>query len=393
MQDRHHALSGLVEVFAQAVLQEGVFHRRGRLCHADALAEVADGHGRVAAAAQAAEGRHPGVVPAGDLALLDELAQLTLGHDRMVDAQTGELDLAGLRGQGAVLHDPVVQGTVGLKFQGAEGVGNVLHRVLDGMGKVIHGIDAPLVAGGVVRHVVDAVDRRVPHIKVAGGQVDLRAEGHRAVWELARLHPAEEVQALLHGAVAVGRAGRSRQIAAVFTHLLRGQLADVGQTLPDQLLGAFVHLVEILGGVVEAVAPVEAEPVDILLDGLHVLNVFLRGVGVVHAEVAQAAELLRRAEVDAKSLAVADVQITVGLRREAGVDGHAGVLSALGNILLNESVDKILVFVVPDFFCHGFILTELKMILYDTTILPELQDKIGKTDKNSDPCAKTPACS
>ena len=35
-------------------------------------------------------------------------------------------------------------------------------------------------------------------------------------------------------------------------------------------------------------------------------------------------------------------------------------LTALGNIFLDEGVDKILVFVVLDFFCHGLILTETK---------------------------------
>ena len=57
---------------------------------------------------------------------------------------------------------------------------------------------------------------------------------------------------------------------------------------------------------------------DVLLDGLHVLHVLLGGVGVVHAEIAQAAVLLGGAEVDGQGLAVADVEIAVGLRRTSG---------------------------------------------------------------------------
>ncbi len=97
-------------------------------------------------------------------------------------------------------------------------------------------------------------------------------------------------------AVAVGPGRRG-------TELLRRQLADVGQALLE-----------------EPVAPVKAQPVDILLDGVHILGVLLGGVGVVHAQVAQAAEALGGAEVDGQRLAVADVQIAVGLRRKTGVD-------------------------------------------------------------------------
>ena len=39
---------------------------------------------------------------------------------------------------------------------------------------------------------------------------------------------------------------------------------------------------------------------------------------------------------------MADVEIAVGLGGKTGVDGHALVLAALCNILINEIVDKIL---------------------------------------------------
>ena len=122
----------------------------------------------------------------------------------MVDAQTGELDLPGPGGQLAVLDDPVVQGAVGLKLQGAQAVGDALQRVLDGVGKVVHGVDAPLVALPVVAHVVDAVDDGVAHVEVAAGQVDLGPQRHGTVGELPGPHAGKQVQALLHGPVAVG---------------------------------------------------------------------------------------------------------------------------------------------------------------------------------------------
>ena len=53
---------------------------------------------------------------------------------------------------------------------------------------------------------------------------------------------------------------------------------------------------------------------------------------------------IRSAEVDDQRLAVTDMQVAVGLRRETGVYGFAGKLPALGNIFLNKCVDEIFAF-------------------------------------------------
>ena len=122
-------------------------------------------------------------------------------------------------------------------------------------------------------------------------------------------------------------------VAPVTGELLRRQLAHIGQALPDQAYGKLIGLLEIIRSVIEAVAPVEAEPVDILFDGVDELRVLLGRVGVVHTQVAQPAELFRGTEIDAQRLAVADMQITVGFGRETGVDLHpletaAGAMSS-----------------------------------------------------------------
>ena len=83
---------------------------------------------------------------------------------------------------------------------------------------------------------------------------------------------------------------------------------------------------------------------DVLLDGFHKLHVFLGGVGVIHTQVAQAAKLLGSAEVNDQGLAVADVQVAVGLRREPGVNGFAGEPAPFGNIFFNKGVNEILAF-------------------------------------------------
>src|SRR5690606_20722519 len=89
----------------------------------------------------------------------------------------------------------------------------------------------------------------------------------------------------------------------------------------DQVLGPLVELLEVVGGVVEVLAPVVAEPVHVLDDGVDVLLLLLDRVGVVEPQVAAAAEFLGDAEVDADRLGMADVQVAVRLRREPGDDG------------------------------------------------------------------------
>src|SRR5690606_40303390 len=69
-------------------------------------------------------------------------------------------------------------------------------------------------------HVLDPVQRRVAQVDIAAGHVDLRAQGARAIGELARAHPAEQVEVFLDGPVAVRRiATRFGQRAAILAHL------------------------------------------------------------------------------------------------------------------------------------------------------------------------------
>ena len=83
---------------------------------------------------------------------------------------------------------------------------------------------------------------------------------------------------------------------------------------------------------------------DVLLNGVYVLRVFLGGVGVIHPQVADAAKLFCRTEVNDEGFAVANVEVPIGLRGETGVNLVSGKLSALPQVLLNESVNEIFIF-------------------------------------------------
>lgn len=77
----------------------------------------------------------------------------------------------------------------------------------------------------------------------------------------------------------------------------------------------------------------------VFTDGIHVFGIFLHRIGIVEAQVAQPAVLLRQPEVDADGFGVADVQIAVRLRREPGVDFPAE--APRGVVLIDADVQKI----------------------------------------------------
>ena len=196
----------------------------------------------------------------------------------------------------------------------------------------------------------DAVHDRVAEEHVRMGHVDLRAQDLRPVGELAVLHPLEEVEVLLDAAVTPWRRrARYGDRAAVLADLLLRLVVDVGQPLLDEDDGPLVELVE----VVRCIAlqrPVEAEPVDVALDRIDILDVLLDGVRVVEAQVALAAVFLGQTEVDADALGVADVQVAVRLGREARL--YAGF--ALGDRLFDDLFEEVqrLLGCFVGFACH-----------------------------------------
>ena len=121
------------------------------------------------------------------------------------------------------------------------------------------------------------------------------------------------------GAVRAVGAGL-RQRAAMPAHLLGRQAVDVGLSLLDQMHGVLVELLEVVRRVVQPLRPVEAEPADVGLDRVDVLDVFLGRIRIVEPQVARPAELGRDAEIEADRLRMADVEVAVRLRRKAGRD-------------------------------------------------------------------------
>ena len=319
-----------VQMLAHTLLEHAIVDPGVGLGHADALGEQAKALGRVAAPARRHQRRQARIVPALDMFFRDQLDQLALGQHDIAEVEPREFELLrqGAREQsafGQARQQPVVERALVLEFQRADGMGDLLQRILDWMGVGVHRVDAPRIAAAMVRRPPDAVDRRVAQVDVGRAHVDFRAQHHAALGVPAGAHFAQARERLGGRALAPGtvdavlgqRAARGAQfLGALFVH--------VGVARTDQVFRRLVHGIEIVARVVQVLgavgAPVKAEPAHRIEYRIDVLLFFLLRIGIVEAHVADAAVVAREAEVEADRLGVAEVQVAVGLGRKARAD-------------------------------------------------------------------------
>ena len=127
-------------------------------------------------------------------------------------------------------------------------VGNMLNGVLNGMGKVIHGINAPLISRIVMLHMSHTVNNGSSHVDI--GLKPCRswhgAPFHRPCTFL--LHLLKKAQVFFNGTVSVGAFLTGIvKVAAVLSDLLCGKIAYKGLSLLNQEDSAFIHLFKIIG--------------------------------------------------------------------------------------------------------------------------------------------------
>ena len=186
------------------------------------------------------------------------------------------------------------------------------------MREIVHRIDAPLGAGAMMFGVQNAVHHRIAHVQVLRSHVDLGPQRARAVWKFAGAHALKQVQILCDGPVAPGalRAGFGQR-SAILPHLIRGKIANISAPGQDQLHRPYVQLVEVVGRIEEPVFPVASQPANVFDNRIDILGLFLRRIGVVEAQVALTAKLRGEPKVEIDRFGVANVQISVRLRRKA----------------------------------------------------------------------------
>ena len=241
MQHCHPTWRRVFQCAAGAELQEFHGHTVFLPGDADALAEVPN-HGRgVAAAAQPGDGGQARIVPARDVAALDEFAEEPRGHHCVFQVEPRELYLRRVEVDVHMVEHPIVEFAVVLELQGAERVRHPLQGIAQAVREVVHRIDAPSVAGAVVRRVANAIEHRVAHHEVRRGHVDLGAQHLLAIAELAGAHAAEQRQVLLHGAATPrARFAGFAERAAGGGDLRRALAIDIRPAPFDELLGEAV---------------------------------------------------------------------------------------------------------------------------------------------------------
>ena len=348
----HTALGFVTKHLANAVLEHAHFDELVLLGNATALHKVAQRSRRVATPAHAGNRWHTRVVPAADYAVVDHYPELALARDRVGKVQARELDLARPMRRLQLVEKPVIQRPVILELQCAKRVRNVLVRIRKRVCKIIHRVDAPGVTGALVIDMPDAIQRRIAQVHIGGCHIDLRTQHVLTIGELTCTHAAEEIHILGDSAFTV-RAVRAwlGQRPAMRANLLGAQRVHIGKPHLDQLLGSLVQLPEIVRRVRQAVAPVESQPVHILLNGVDVLLVFLVRIGVVITQEGAPARLGGDTEIQADRHDVADVQVAIRLRRKPGNDF---AMLPGREVVMDDLADE-----VPRRFAHRFISLDL----------------------------------
>src|SRR6516165_9985092 len=256
------------------------------------------------------------------MAAAHELGQHPLGENRVGEIEAGELILMRARGDRKIIEQPVIQRSVVLEFERADGMSDVLDGIRLPMREIVARVDAPGGAGARVTGVQDAIEDRIAQVDIARRHVDLGAQDARPIGKLARAHAPEQVEIFRNRTLAPWAVlSRFRQSPARGANFLRRLIVNIGFARTDETLGPFEQLLEIVGGMIEMPTPVEAEPTHIALDGVDVLLLLLERIGIIEAQMAAPSEFPRNAEVEEDRLGVTDVQVAVGLRRETGHDG------------------------------------------------------------------------
>ena len=220
---------------------------------------------------------------------------------------------------------------------------DTLYGVAQRMREIVHGINAPLVTRAVMRGMTNPVQGGIAHDQIGRRHVDLRAQHVCTIREFTSAHAPEEVEILLNGAVSIGALpARLSQGTSVLTDFISAKVVYIRLSHFNELLSVLVQLVEIIGSVEFTIAPVTAKPADIFPDGLHVFRVFLRGIRIIEAQIAEPVELLRHTEVQADGLGMPEVKVAVRFGWEPRM--HLPVKTARGIVCHNLCADKIRAF-------------------------------------------------
>ncbi|OPZ55414.1 MAG: hypothetical protein BWY89_01356 [Bacteroidetes bacterium ADurb.BinA012] len=198
------------------------------------------------------------------------------------------------------------------------------------------------------------VDNGITHVQVGRSHINPGSQHTAALLKFTLVHPVEQVEVLLNAAVTVRTfsAGLGRG-----TLLLRDGLGTlvihIGEAAINQQYSKIPQLAKIVRSVVFPVFPGKSKPLDIFLDGINILHLLFGGVGVIKPQVTLSAILFGHAEVKADRLCMPDMEVTIRLGREAGM--NTAIVLPFTQVFLNELLYEMLRFR----FCYLFRLFHL----------------------------------
>ena len=152
---------------------------------------------------------------------------------------------------------------------------------------VVHRVDAPLVAGAMMmlvrmRYITGSRMLRFGEAMSILARSVREPSGNSPAFMRANRSRFSSTERLRYGLSLPGSVSVPRYSRICSAR----EIADVGFAGLDQLNGPLVQLIEIVGGVEQAVFPIEAQPAHVLHDGVDVLGLFFGRIGVVEAQVA-----------------------------------------------------------------------------------------------------------
>ena len=197
----------------------------------------------------------------------------------------------------------------------------------------------------------DTIKERITEEHVRMRHVNLCTEHLLSLSILTVAHATEQLEVLLNAAVAV-RALCSWHLncTTACTDLFLCLVIYICQALLDQFLSPLVELIEIIR-CISFVLPLETEPLDILLDRVYILCILLYRIRIIETEICLSAIFLCKAEVNADTLCMSDVKVSVWLRRETC---HDRVTLSAGKISLDNFFKEIESFSLVKFFIYLF---------------------------------------
>jgi hypothetical protein len=143
--------------------------------------------------------------------------------------------------------------------------------------------------------------------------MDVKPQGPSANINLIRKAFLDRTVAIWAGST---RGSRSTLLGCNF---LCSLLVDISMSLLDHPYSKLPQLFKVVWSIID-VAPLKAEPLDVLEDIFYVFVVFLTWVGVIKSEVADTLVFFGYTEVHADGLGVTDVKVAVRLWWKTGLD-------------------------------------------------------------------------